>query len=311
MPVAIRIIDRLDELAGDVELTSVARGDVLYRGATRWNNLAAGAAGRFLKTQGAGADPVWSDVDHGALTGLADDDHSQYLLNAPGSSARNVIQPALSTVKPLVIQGAASQSANLTEWQDSAGTILARISASGQLGLGTAPTLKCHVYNSTGGINLIRAEVGDSLGVLVSIRNTDREWFFGINSSEQFIIRDGTGGNVDVMRLEPGAPLNSLYVTSGGLVGIGTTGPGATLGVLCGAAANKGFLVKGAASQSANLVEVQNSAASVLFAVEADGDIRTSRASSGTTLGSVTNKLPIYNASGTLLGYIPIYDSIT
>jgi hypothetical protein len=311
MPVAIRVIDRLDELAGDVQLTGVAQGDMLYRGASKWNNLAAGAAGRFLKTQGAGAGPIWSEVDHGALTGLGADDHNQYLLNVPSSSTRNVIQPALSTVKPLVIQGAASQSANLTEWQDSAGTILARISANGQLGLGTAPALKCHIYNSTGGINLIRAEVGDSLGVLVSIRNIDREWFFGINSSEQFIIRDGTGGNVDVMRLEPGAPLNSIYITAAGLVGIGTSGPGATLGILCGAAANKGLLVKAAASQSANLMEVQNSAASILFAVEADGDIRTSRASSGTTLGNVTNKLPLYNASGTLLGYIPIYDSIT
>lgn len=35
-------------------------GDVLFRGTAGWQRLAAGAAGQFLKTNGAGADPVWA-----------------------------------------------------------------------------------------------------------------------------------------------------------------------------------------------------------------------------------------------------------
>ena len=36
---------------------------------------------------------------------------------------------------PLTVKGAASQTANLQEWQNSAGTVLASINASGQLEL--------------------------------------------------------------------------------------------------------------------------------------------------------------------------------
>src|SRR3990167_11417272 len=48
----------LDDLS-DVTLTSVAQGDILYHNGTAWVNLAAGTSGKFLKTQGAGANPAW------------------------------------------------------------------------------------------------------------------------------------------------------------------------------------------------------------------------------------------------------------
>lgn len=48
----------LDDLS-DVTITSAAQGDILYRNATAWVNLAAGTTGKFLKTQGAGANPIW------------------------------------------------------------------------------------------------------------------------------------------------------------------------------------------------------------------------------------------------------------
>lgn len=39
---------------------SNTQGVVLFRGASEWEALAPGTAGQFLKTQGAGADPVWA-----------------------------------------------------------------------------------------------------------------------------------------------------------------------------------------------------------------------------------------------------------
>jgi len=98
-----------------------------------------------------------------------------------------------------------------------------------------------------------------------------------------------------------------LYIDSS--TGVGTTHTG--IFVSSGKTTGKGIVVKGVASQSANLQEWQDSSENILFAIEADGDIRTSKSSAGTSLGSVTNKLPIYNAAGTLIGYIPIYDAIT
>jgi hypothetical protein len=75
-------------------------------------------------------------IDHGAdlvSASLADDDHTQYIINAPGASTRNVIQPTSAAYTVLTIKGAASQSANLTEWHNSSGTALSKMNALGKL----------------------------------------------------------------------------------------------------------------------------------------------------------------------------------
>src|SRR4029077_6343531 len=43
----------------DHALSTTVRGTLLYRGGAAWVALAPGAAGQFLKTGGAGADPTW------------------------------------------------------------------------------------------------------------------------------------------------------------------------------------------------------------------------------------------------------------
>ena len=48
------------------KLLASTHGNVVYRGASGWAGLAPGAAGQFLTTQGAGADPNWSSVGAGA-----------------------------------------------------------------------------------------------------------------------------------------------------------------------------------------------------------------------------------------------------
>lgn len=64
-----RVLGRKTSGAGDPEeltlsevldfIGSAAQGDILYRGTSAWARLAAGTSGQFLKTQGAGANPVW------------------------------------------------------------------------------------------------------------------------------------------------------------------------------------------------------------------------------------------------------------
>lgn len=46
----------------DVSLSSVAQGDVLYRGASKWNNLAQSTKGKALTTGGASANPSWEGM---------------------------------------------------------------------------------------------------------------------------------------------------------------------------------------------------------------------------------------------------------
>lgn len=67
-----------------------------------------------------------------------------------------------------------------------------------------------------------------------------------------------------------------------------------------------------AASATAVIFEVLTSALAQQFAIGATGQIRTNQTASATgPVGSIVAKLPIYNASGTLVGYVPLYNSIT
>jgi hypothetical protein len=59
--------------------------------------------------------------------GVIGDAHTQYMKRAGGET----ITSATSSTKGLIVKGASSQSANLQEWQNSSGTVLASVSAAG------------------------------------------------------------------------------------------------------------------------------------------------------------------------------------
>lgn len=84
--------------------------------------------------------------DHGALTGLLDNDHPQYIdgslaftgdLDMGANAITNVgnmqVTAGSASTVPLVIKAAAAQSANLLEIQDSSAAILAQFDSSGNL----------------------------------------------------------------------------------------------------------------------------------------------------------------------------------
>jgi len=69
----------------DLTITDEERGSIIFFNGSNWVHLAPGTSGQVLETQGTGADPIWATsptgvTDHGALSGLGDDDHTQYLL---------------------------------------------------------------------------------------------------------------------------------------------------------------------------------------------------------------------------------------
>jgi len=68
----------------------------------------------------------------------------------------------------------------------------------------------------------------------------------------------------------------SNVVIPAGNVGIGTTSPGAQLQVSSSAAGTIGSIIKGAASQSADLLQAQNSSSSVLAQITSNGTIKSS-----------------------------------
>lgn len=75
---------------------SIAQGDILYRGASGFERLAAGTSGQYLQTLGAGANPLWAtgssagvvakvktaDESVTSSTTLQDDDHLSFSIGA-------------------------------------------------------------------------------------------------------------------------------------------------------------------------------------------------------------------------------------
>ena len=150
--------------------------------------------------------------------------------------------------KGLIVRGAGSQSANLQEWQDSAGTVLSSISSAGSLNLGAGKL----VSFSNGTVQKINLGYGGnySIGVddYTTVLTADNN---GFNGRVGIRPHDATYGTSYVSPVELYAngqiKQRLLYTTSVGLT------------------------IKGAASQSANLTQWQDSSGSVLSRVQADG----------------------------------------
>ena len=82
-----------------IAMGSDAQGDVLFYGGTDYERLAAGTSGQFLKSQGAGADPIWGTVSTdptmgGDISGTAS--NAQIVANAVTSNeiANNAVTGA-------------------------------------------------------------------------------------------------------------------------------------------------------------------------------------------------------------------------
>ena len=274
-----------------------------------------------------------------------------------GVNGRAEIQPNAATIVPLVAKGAASQTADLQQWQNSAGTVLAFISSAGNfeapiIGAGAAPlanlggTLRVRNGGAAAvGITVRGAasqtanlqEWQDSSGTVlarVAANGTVRQDIASavndtrINTVLQYVGADATlGATIFELGVNPSATAASRYgyiqtgdannwrnfvfypgatTSSNGRVGISETAPGAKLHVSTAAAASIGVIVKGAASQTANLQEWQDSAGTVTARINQFGELQTSAgysASFGTT-SSYTASVNVLPPSTTTVGII-------
>jgi hypothetical protein len=106
-------------------------------------------------------------------TGIVSDSHSQYIRKT--SDNANVITAGTSSTKGIIVKGASGQSANLQEWQTSAGSATTYIDATGNL-IGTASgnvplataTTKGDLLAATGSATVVRLGVGTNNHALVA-----------------------------------------------------------------------------------------------------------------------------------------------
>ena len=153
--------------------------------------------------------------------------------SVPG--ARLQVGTLAETVKGLIVRGAVSQSANLQEWQDSSGTVLAGVSAGGALSIDTAITQPLYVRGND--LRALFSSSGDSGGISITFTGTSGRQFdilstgAGDLGAGRLAFRDnGTGTNLLILNGNTNAVEvpNSLLVTDGanGTVkfSVGTTG---------------------------------------------------------------------------------------
>jgi hypothetical protein len=224
-----------------------------------------------------------------------------------GSVSRTALFVGGSTTAPTeVIRQATSQTANLTEWQNSAGTVLARVDAGGSLRvpiilspLGGRATLNFDYDNSgigiatNGAVNkglVIRATASQTAN-LQEWQNSAGTVAASMDASGKLIVPTlrGPAGSVITLGVD-GSPYSlSISATQFDSYGPVPWRPYNTSMV--------GFIVKGVASQTADLTQWQNSAGTVLAKVDSGGGL-TAGNTSLTSTSSSTVGLTITAASG-------------
>jgi hypothetical protein len=190
----------------------------------------------------------------------------KFRVNTPTTVDNNavaIISAANTTDKILVLQAVASQSANVLTVQDSGGTGLAVITASGAIqgksGSTSSPGLAFISENTMGFYR-------PSSGILGVTINAEVARF---DSAGLMIGSTGTRGTVEKFRISAPATVDNL----------------ANAIITTSATTSKGLVVQGIASQSANIFEVQNSSGAGLFTVSSAGALT---AATGTLTGANT-----------------------
>jgi hypothetical protein len=177
--------------------------------------------------------------------------------NAP-PGAQLLVAPNAATTKGMIVQGFASQTANLQEWQDSTGTVFASIDSLGRLGIGAAST------DTSEAIKLANNKV-----ISFSFANpaSGSAFFLKADTSDQ--------GQIFTSSFAKSILINGSSIllnnASGGKVSINEVNPDGQLQVTTNATTTKGLTIKGTASQTANLQEWQNSTGTALATITSSG----------------------------------------
>jgi hypothetical protein len=180
----------------------------------------------------------------------------------------------------LVVIGAASQTGNLQEWQDSAGTVLTRVRSTGTAEFNYGLYTQGPINNVplSGHIQIDNTAANgtvDSKGLLVRARSGQTanliEWQNSAGTGLGSVYRDGTG-------IFPSLNVGTFLID---------TGSAYTASIQPTAASKSGLLIRGQASQSVELMVVQDSAGTFLSGFDSGGLLKMSAGVvGGTAVGS-------------------------
>jgi hypothetical protein len=168
------------------------------------------------------------------------------------------VTPLSAATVGVTVRGAASQTANLQEWQNSGGTVLSYVDSAGNINFSSTGSFA----QASNGRALFR--VNSAAVVPMTLRGAAsqtanlQEWQ---NSDGTVVGRFNVGSNLGVRYIDSIASTGSYIETNSA----------DAIYVYTRNAAHKGFIVRAAASQTANLQEWQNSAGTAVATVQVSG----------------------------------------
>ena len=193
-----------------------------------------------------------------------------------------------------IIRGAASQTADLQQWQNSAGSVLAKVDSFGTIS-GRIARLKNGASSITGSQLSVESEGTTITGVVVRAFASQtanlQEW-------------QNSAGTV-LASLAPNGNLRTNFVGSvdAGKAYISTGSTGNSINIWTNATTNIGLTVQGVASQTADLQQWQNSAGTVLASVNSAGAIYSTN--------TITTAADFRVANGVIsYGYANVYSAV-
>jgi hypothetical protein len=209
------------------------------------------------------------------------------------AAAGILINARTATNNALIVKGATSQTANLQEWQDSAGAVLSRITSVGYV---YSPYMEVPITNSglpgivikgasgqTADLQRWQNSAGTVLAAVTSAGNITTTGAVSINTAGTGTLNLGDGA----ISKGPGAGFS--FNSGISISFLGTGGASATTLIplfVAFQSATAKTVIRGAASQTANLQEWQNSAGTVLASVTPNGSV--TAAYFGSSVGSTS-----------------------
>ena len=202
--------------------------------------------------------------------------------NLAGGNAFTEAQSITNTVigaVPLIVKGASGQTASLLEIQNNAASVLIGVTSAGNL-------------NATGQVRVGTTSGLGQLAVVIAGASTIGAVVRGVSGQTADLTQwqNNTGGVVAWVQAN-GSIFSGANATFGSATSL------ARLTAIVGTPTNIGAVVRGAASQTANLQEWQNSAGTILARVDSGGNLK---ASNVATINSLA-QLAQANSGGVMI----------
>jgi len=350
--------------APNIAITQAGTAQGGYLSSTDWNTF----SGKVSRTGDSMTGPLTNNSNSGSTALVIAQSGTGYAATFTGgnvgigtttpSALLHVVAPTAGTTGAIV-QGAAGQANDLTDWENSAGAVLSYVDSSGgfhgngagltgiagslsgltatdilfatgatnvgqdanftyssaahALGIGTGgtPTNAAHFeVDYKGGDSAPTAyfgspNAGNNQTAVMGVSNngtgvnglstsgtgvegisTNGDGIFGgsnasvsgffestsvTNNAPTLVTQQNLSATGDLFEAQNSTGTSLVNITSNGNVGIGTVTPGALLHVLTPTSATKGTIVQGASGQTADLMDWENNAGTVLSFIGADG----------------------------------------